>query len=125
MKTIAFCCALIVACGGSDHGPIKVETADQSPEVELLIEPTDVGIAADVVAVEVSGSEGSYSFSVTVCSRETGCDQYADWWEVVSDEGELLYRRVLCTAMSASSLLRAAADRWRSRRIRRCGCGRI
>jgi hypothetical protein len=63
--------------------------------VELLTEPTDVGIAADVVAVEVSGSEGSYSFSVTVSSRETGCDQYADWWEVVSDEGELLYRRVL------------------------------
>ena len=31
----------------------------------------------------------------TVISADTGCDQYADWWEVVSEEGELLYRRVL------------------------------
>jgi hypothetical protein len=33
--------------------------------------------------------------SVTVASLETGCDSYAEWWEVVSEDGELLYRRVL------------------------------
>jgi hypothetical protein len=32
---------------------------------------------------------------VSVRSDETGCGQYASWWEVVTPEGELLYRRIL------------------------------
>jgi hypothetical protein len=51
--------------------------------------------AADVTAVAVSGSPGAYTFNVTVKSPDTGCQQYADWWEVVSEDGKLLYRRVL------------------------------
>ena len=38
-------------------------------------------VVADVTAVEVRGEEGAYTFSVTVSSPDTGCDQYADWWE--------------------------------------------
>lgn len=51
--------------------------------------------AADVIGVRVSGAPGAYSFNVTVKSPDTGCQQYADWWEVVSADGRLLYRRVL------------------------------
>ena len=51
--------------------------------------------AAEVLAVSTTGATGSYSFSVTVKGPDTGCDQYADWWEVLSEEGALLYRRVL------------------------------
>lgn len=51
--------------------------------------------AADVIGVRVSGAPGAYSFNVTVKSPDTGCQQYADWWEVVSADGKLLYRRVL------------------------------
>lgn len=55
-----------------------------------------LGVAlADVVSVAVSGSPGAYYFNVGVRSAETGCRQYADWWEVVSEDGRLLYRRVL------------------------------
>ena len=50
---------------------------------------------AEVVAVTASGSPGGYYFSVQVASPDTGCDQYADWWEVLTPEGELLYRRIL------------------------------
>jgi len=50
---------------------------------------------ADVIAVQASGSPGAYSFNVTVKSPDTGCQQYADWWEVLSEDGKLLYRRVL------------------------------
>ncbi len=50
---------------------------------------------ADVQAVTASGDPGEYAFSVTVRSPDTGCDQYADWWEVVSPDGELLFRRIL------------------------------
>jgi hypothetical protein len=48
-----------------------------------------------VVSVEVSGDPGAYRFRVGVQSPDTGCDQYANWWEVVTEEGELVYRRVL------------------------------
>jgi predicted secreted protein len=50
---------------------------------------------ADVIAVEASGSPGAYQFNVFVMSPDTGCGQYADWWEVVSEHGKLLHRRVL------------------------------
>ena len=50
---------------------------------------------ANVTRVSISGGPGSYSFSVTVQSPDTGCEQYADWWEVLSPEGDLIYRRVL------------------------------
>lgn len=50
---------------------------------------------ADVIAVQVRGAPGAYDFEVAVRSPDTGCQQYADWWEVVSEDGKLLYRRVL------------------------------
>jgi hypothetical protein len=53
-------------------------------------------VAADVVAVEVRGDSADYTFAVTVRSPDTGCDQYADWWEVVTPAGDrLVYRRIL------------------------------
>ena len=50
---------------------------------------------AKVTEVEATGSSNNYTFAVTVSSPDTGCDRYADWWEVITPEGELLYRRVL------------------------------
>jgi len=52
-------------------------------------------IHADVLDVVPSGDSKAFQFNVTISSPDTGCDQYADWWEVLSENGQLLYRRVL------------------------------
>jgi len=50
---------------------------------------------AAIVSVSTTGLESSYSFSVGISSKETGCNQYANWWEVITEDGDLLYRRIL------------------------------
>ncbi len=50
---------------------------------------------AEVTEVKVTGTANNYTFAVTVNSSDTGCDNYANWWEVVTPEGKLIYRRVL------------------------------
>lgn len=74
----------------------EVEIPAPAPELGEEEAPAPVPVEwANVVGVEVTGQAGSYSFAVTVSSPDTGCEQYADWWEVLSEDGELLYRRVL------------------------------
>jgi hypothetical protein len=75
-----------------------IETADKITQTELT--PTSetspqAKELADVMSVEVSGEENAYRFAVEISSPDTGCDQYADWWEVLSEDGTLLYRRIL------------------------------
>jgi hypothetical protein len=50
---------------------------------------------ANVTAVAVSGDSGAYTFNVSVESADIDCSQYADWWEVLSTDGVLVYRRIL------------------------------
>lgn len=86
LNSVVVCVAVVLGCGGGD------ETS--SPPTPAPI-TTQGGPSASVTAVEVTGSAGAYTFGATVRSDETGCDQYADWWEVVTPDGQLVYRRIL------------------------------
>ncbi len=68
-------------------------TATEEPEVQSA-EQENLNLA-DVIAVKASGNAESYTFTVEISSPDTGCQQYADWWEVLSEDGQLLYRRIL------------------------------
>jgi hypothetical protein len=51
---------------------------------------------ADVIGVEVAKERtGVYRFSVTVRSDDTGWEKFADKWEVVGPDGDVLGARVL------------------------------
>ncbi len=50
----------------------------------------------DVVGVKAAKSgNGTYRFSVTLKHADTGWDHYADKWEVVGPDGNVLGKRVL------------------------------
>lgn len=81
MKNIIFFILLIVIifCCCSEDGPNKKDKKE----------------LAAIVSLESSGSPGDYTFSVGIRSPDTGCEQYADWWEVISEKEDLVYRRIL------------------------------
>lgn len=68
---------------------------DFRTQEKLAKETSVMNAQADVIAVQVTGQPDAYQFSVGIRSPDKGCAQYADWWEVVSKDGKLLYRRVL------------------------------
>jgi hypothetical protein len=50
---------------------------------------------ANVTAVAVTGSDADYTFNVTIESSDVDCSEFADWWEVLTLDGALVYRRIL------------------------------
>lgn len=50
---------------------------------------------ANVTKVVATGTSGDYRLNVSIESADIDCSQYADWWEVLSADGSLLYRRIL------------------------------
>ena len=55
-----------------------------------------LGGEADVVAVDIESSGNqTYGFDVTVNHADQGWDHYADRWEIIAPDGEILAKRVL------------------------------
>lgn len=85
---------MLMGCSADPPGPAQEVGFAQEVEVSHSSEITRE-VAADVISVQVMGDPQDYRFSVEVSSPDTGCDQYADWWEVVTEVGKLIYRRIL------------------------------
>lgn len=75
----------------------RIDARIDVPDATVDGGPLDAstGVEAQVTAVSVAGSAGAYTLSVTLQSPDTGCEQYANWWEALDGDGALLYRRIL------------------------------
>ena len=82
--------ALLAACSCGSSESVPSASADDDD-----LDSTPPSALADVIGVRVTGVAGAYGFAVTIASPDSGCTQYADWWEVLTEEGELVYRRIL------------------------------
>jgi hypothetical protein len=72
------------------ESPKEQQPRDASPPSEASALPL-----ANVTRVRVEGDAGSYRFSVEISSPDRGCQQYANWWEVLRPDGSLVHRRIL------------------------------
>ena len=86
---IAIVALMLASCSSND-----ISTTTIMEDLEEISTPVPAGFAS-VTGVTVNGEANNYNFSVTIASPDTGCDQYADWWEVFTADGVLVYRRIL------------------------------
>ncbi len=97
IRPVVLATLLFAACSANNSETPSTSPAPEggsSADDEDSEAPQDAALA-NVTEVSVSGDAGSYTFAVTLASPDTGCDQYANWWEVLDDSGALLYRRIL------------------------------
>ena len=70
-----------------------------STDNEVLVDESDstsiFDFNAQVIEVTISGESNAYTINTTISSPDKGCDLYADWWEIIDLEGNLIYRRIL------------------------------
>ena len=93
MKTLFFVLVGVLFSGCGSSGDTKIEARISNDEVNVTLEVKSS--RAYVRNVSVSANESAYTFTVSVESFDTGCDSFADWWEVLREDGSLAYRRIL------------------------------
>lgn len=85
----------LISCSSQDSSRVD-EMMESVTKKEDKTDDTTDEKSVVVQRVSISGGEEKYNFSVTLLSLDKGCSQYADWWEVITEDGSaLVYRRVL------------------------------
>ncbi len=95
---LLFLSNLLFACTSTDDTTTDTQITTVSPipkEEEKKENNTTNNKDVIVERVTISENENNYLFSVTLTSPDTGCEQYANWWEVIDKDGELISRRIL------------------------------
>lgn len=82
----------VTACGGSSE---PSTTAAPVNDTGTVTEPARSGCADVIDASAELEADGTYTFTVTVRSADTGWEKYADAWEVRSPEGAVIGTREL------------------------------
>lgn len=63
---------------------------------EQIQEENNTNPMASIISVSSSGNAENYNFNIGISSPDRGCKQYANWWEVITEDGNtLIYRRIL------------------------------
>ncbi len=78
----------VVGCAETNSANVQQQNTEQNIVEKNINE-------AKVLSVKAQGKAQNYTFNVGISSPDTGCEQYANWWEVLNEEGKLLYRRIL------------------------------
>ena len=84
---------LVSACGAA---PIPATSPAPSPTARPPVEPSPLPAAgekgnADVLLVRaVQSSDGTWAFHVTVQHPDTGWEDYADGWDVLTPDGQVI-----------------------------------
>lgn len=70
--------------------------APRAPTVDAPVSAVSPsGSYADLVSVQTKGDAGAYTFIVKIEGFGIDRAPYGDWWEVLSEDGRLLYRGIL------------------------------
>ncbi len=93
--TVCAAATLLCSCAAKPSSPSPQETFDapSSSSEDAATQP--LPSFAHIVAVQTQQDGDRAVFSVSIESADTGCDRYANWWELLSEDGSLLYRRIL------------------------------
>ncbi len=90
---LSFLIIALAACEKDADLSLSIEEDQQERNEDTLI--INVPILADVLSAVAAEYNEEYTFAVEVESPDIDCDQYAIWWEIISCQGDLIYRRIL------------------------------
>ena len=108
-KVLVAIAVTLSACGGTDDTgtteatpttavtPTTVATATTAaPDVTTTAEASALDSdCAHVVDATIESGSGGFTIAVTVLSGDTGWEKYADAWQVIGPDGEVLGERIL------------------------------